>query len=147
MKIEFTHVSELNSKLILNNFVFIIYVMLNFYCKKKEICQLTHLPTNRQEFYYPAGRQPGAVILVQNSICYIICISKCRRTKYIESIFFKSRTITTKYFLHQIFPSRRPWAAPADLYPKKQYSKPEIKNIIASAVRQRYLSQHVCVKY
>ena len=79
------------------------------------ICQLTHLSTNRQEFYYPAGRQPGAVILVQNSICYIICISKCRRTKYVESIFFKSRTITTKYFLHQRFASRRPWAAPFDL--------------------------------
>ena len=30
------------------------------------IGQLTHLPTDRQEFYYPAGRQPGAMTLAQN---------------------------------------------------------------------------------
>ena len=35
--------------------------------------------------------------------------------KYDEPIFSKNRITTTRYFLHQRFASRRPWAAPADL--------------------------------
>ena len=41
--------------------------------------------------------------------------------KYDEPIFSKNRITTTRYFLHQRFASRRPWAAPADLSLKRTY--------------------------
>ena len=63
-------------------YVSICYPMAGFF-----ICWLTHLSTNQQIFCYPAGRQPGAIILVQNKPqYYIVYMPKCRRMKYDEPV-------------------------------------------------------------
>ena len=58
MKIEFTHVSELNSKLILYNFVFILYVMLDFYCKKRKFVNWLTFQQTAKNFIIQPGASP-----------------------------------------------------------------------------------------